>query len=172
MSICIHGLYYINRREIYRVIQKNSKYSNPVTGPVVAQREVEVKLYSSRTSALEEGEWSASCPGRTLLPGKTRYPLYRRLGGHQGRSGRAENLALTGIRSPDRPARSQSLYRLSYPAHQKNSIFRNFTVNKHKGVQKPILYFCKQKIKKFPPQNSCSMRAPQVALSFRKIPES
>ena len=23
----------------------------------------------------------------------------------------------TGIRSPDRPARSQSLYRLSYPAH-------------------------------------------------------
>jgi hypothetical protein len=29
----------------------------------------------------------------------------------------AENLASTGIRSPDRPARSQSLYRLSYPAH-------------------------------------------------------
>jgi hypothetical protein len=29
----------------------------------------------------------------------------------------AENLAPTGIRSPDRPARSQSLYRLSYPTH-------------------------------------------------------
>jgi len=28
-----------------------------------------------------------------------------------------ENLAPTGIRSPDRPARSQSLYRLNYPAH-------------------------------------------------------
>ena len=28
----------------------------------------------------------------------------------------AENLAPTGIRSPDRPARSQSLYRLSRPA--------------------------------------------------------
>ena len=28
----------------------------------------------------------------------------------------AENLAYTGIQSPDRPARSQSLYRLSYPA--------------------------------------------------------
>jgi hypothetical protein len=27
----------------------------------------------------------------------------------------AENLALTGIRSPDRPARSESPYRLSYP---------------------------------------------------------
>ena len=34
----------------------------------------------------------------------------------------AENLAPTGIRSPDRPARSQSLYRLSYPAHKENSI--------------------------------------------------
>ena len=29
----------------------------------------------------------------------------------------AENLATTGIRSPDRPAHSQSLYRLRYPAH-------------------------------------------------------
>ena len=28
----------------------------------------------------------------------------------------AENLASTGIRSPDRPARGQSLYRLRYPA--------------------------------------------------------
>jgi len=31
----------------------------------------------------------------------------------------AENLAPTGIRSPDRPARSQSLYRVRYPAHYK-----------------------------------------------------
>ena len=38
----------------------------------------------------------------------------------------AENLALTGIRSPDRPARSQSLYRLSYPAH----MFRHVEFNK------------------------------------------
>jgi hypothetical protein len=29
----------------------------------------------------------------------------------------AEYLAATGIRSPDRPARSELLYRLSYPAH-------------------------------------------------------
>ena len=51
------------------------------------------------TAALEEGEWSAARPGRTLLPGKTRYPFYRRLGGPQGRTGRAENLVPTGIRS-------------------------------------------------------------------------
>ena len=44
-------------------------------------------------------EWSAARPGRTLPPGKTRYTLYRRLGGFQGRSGRAENFFLTGIRS-------------------------------------------------------------------------
>ena len=29
-----------------------------------------------------------------------------------------ENLASAGIRSPDRPARSQSLYLLRYPAHK------------------------------------------------------
>jgi len=35
------------------------------------------------TAALEGGEWSAARPGRTLPPGKTRQPLYRRLGGPQ-----------------------------------------------------------------------------------------
>jgi len=63
------------------------------------------------------GEGSASRPGRSLHPRKTRYPLYRRLGGPQGRSGQVRKISpSTGIRSPDRPARSQSLYRLSYPA--------------------------------------------------------
>jgi len=33
------------------------------------------------TTALELGEGSESRPGRSLPPGKTRYPLYRRLGG-------------------------------------------------------------------------------------------
>ena len=51
------------------------------------------------TAALEGGEWSATRPGRTLPPGKTQYPFYRRLGGPQGRPGRAENLVPTGIRS-------------------------------------------------------------------------
>jgi len=51
------------------------------------------------TAALEGGEWSAVRPGCTLPPGKTRYPLYTRLGGPQGRSVRAENLVPTGIPS-------------------------------------------------------------------------
>jgi len=66
------------------------------------------------------GEVSDSRLDRSLPPGKTRYPLYRRLGG--GGPGPvwtgAENLVPTGIRSPDRPSRSQSLYRLSYRAHE------------------------------------------------------
>ena len=51
------------------------------------------------TAALEAGEWSAARPGRTLPPGKTRYSFYRRLGGPQGRSVRAENLVPIGILS-------------------------------------------------------------------------
>ena len=69
-------------------------------------------------TALEGGKWSAARPGRTLPPGKTRYPFYRRLGGPRGESGREENLVPTGIRSRTvQPVVSQSLYRLSYPVH-------------------------------------------------------
>jgi hypothetical protein len=71
------------------------------------------------TTALEGGEGSGSRPGHFVPPGKTRYPLYRRLGGTQGRSGQVWQISpRTGIRSPDRPARSQSLYRLRDPALQ------------------------------------------------------
>ena len=133
----------------------------------------------SLTSALDEGGWLTARHGR-FTPGKeTRYPLYRRLGGPQGRSGRVRKIfpppgfffslctssvlfcpvcpcfafcpycttnttqtsmplagfepaisagerlqthALdrsatgNGIRSPDRPSGSESLYRLSYPS--------------------------------------------------------
>jgi len=56
------------------------------------------------------GEWSAARPGHTLPPGKTRYPFYRRLGGPQGLSLRAENLVPTGIRSRTVQPVSPSLY--------------------------------------------------------------
>jgi len=48
----------------------------------------------------------------------------------------AENLASTGIRSPDRRTRSQSLYRLRYPTHSfvRTGLLQTF--NKHKSLGK------------------------------------
>ena len=54
---------------------------------------VEVQLFSFTTMALEGGEGSAPRPGRSLPPGKTRYPLYRRLGGPQGQSGQVRKIS-------------------------------------------------------------------------------
>ena len=68
------------------------------------------------TAALEGREWSAARPGRTLPPGKDPVPILQE-------AGWATRPVWTGGKSrpqwdsiPDRPARSQSLYRLSYPA--------------------------------------------------------
>ena len=48
----------------------------------------------------------------------------------------AENLAPTGIRSPDRPARSVSLYRLSYPGRRLNClIFVPFSMKNGKFLK-------------------------------------
>ena len=65
----------------------------------MVQRVGRVIALLSHDRGTRRGEWSAARPGRTLPPEKTRYPFYRRLGGSQGRSGRAENLVPTGIRS-------------------------------------------------------------------------
>jgi hypothetical protein len=69
------------------------------------------------TTALEGGEGQ---PHAVLLvtPGKDPVPIVQEAGWDPGPvwTG-AENLALTGIRSPDRPARSQTLYRLRYLAY-------------------------------------------------------
>jgi hypothetical protein len=43
----------------------------------------------------------------------------------------AENLAPIGIRSPDRQARSQSLYQLSYPLHTVVMSLCNITYRSH-----------------------------------------
>jgi hypothetical protein len=67
------------------------------------------------TSALERGGWSAPRPGR-FSPGKDPVPIVQEAGWAPGPVWTcAKNLTRTGNRSPDRPARSQSLYRLSYP---------------------------------------------------------
>jgi hypothetical protein len=48
----------------------------------------------SLTSAVDAGGWSTPRPGSFTRAKETRYPLYRRLGGSQGRSGRMQNISL------------------------------------------------------------------------------
>jgi hypothetical protein len=60
---------------------------NPLQARLWPSGGVEVWLNSSKTTALEGGEGSIARPGRTLPPRKTRYPLSRRVGGTQSRSG-------------------------------------------------------------------------------------
>ena len=64
--------------------------------------------------------WGVSfTPWPLFTPGQNLVPIVQEAGLAPGPAWTgAENLAPTGIRSPDRPAHSQSLYRLRYPAHR------------------------------------------------------
>ena len=66
-------------------------------------------------------------PRPHLTPGKDPVPIVQEAGWASGLvwTG-AENIAPTGIRSPDRPARSESLYRLRYPANKNSSLLSIF----------------------------------------------
>ena len=65
-----------------------------------------------------------------LPPGKTRYPLYKSLVGPQDRSGRVRKISPpTDTRSPDHPARSELLYRLSYPSPRVKLVFKKLDKN-------------------------------------------
>jgi len=66
----------------------------------------------SLTSALDVGGWLTPRSDR-FTPGRDTVPLVWVAWLGPGTGG--ENLAATWIRSPDRPARSESLYRLRYP---------------------------------------------------------
>ena len=84
----------------------------PCTGRKAHRGSRDIVLYSFLTTALAGVEGSASRPGKdpVTIVQETEWasgPVWTG----------AENLTPTGIRSPGRPACSQSLYRLSYPAH-------------------------------------------------------
>ena len=71
-------------------------------------------MYSSTlpsTSALDGGGWSTLRPGR-FTPGKAPVPIVQEADWTRGPVRKIS--PPPGIRSPDRPARSESLYRLSY----------------------------------------------------------
>ena len=94
------------------------------------------------TGALEGGEWSTARPGRTLPPGMARYPFYRRRGGPQGRSGRAENLVPTGIRSPDRPAHSQSYTDgATRPTLSFSLLSKNINIKSSRNIILPVVLY-------------------------------
>ena len=63
--------------------------------------------------------WGVNVTPRPLfISGKNPVPIVQEAGWAPGPVWTGtENLAFTGIRSPDRPTRSQSLYRISYPGH-------------------------------------------------------
>jgi hypothetical protein len=65
---------------------------HPITLHQEPRGGVEVRLYSFSISALGGGGWSAPHP-TVLSPEKTRYSLYRRLGGPQGRSGHVQKIS-------------------------------------------------------------------------------
>ena len=76
-------------------------------------------------------EWKVSVTPRPLFtPGKDPVLIVQEAGWAPGPvwTG-AENLTPTGIRSSDRPARSQSLYRLSYPSHNALCMFEKYQSN-------------------------------------------
>jgi len=68
------------------------------------------------TAALEGGEWSAAHPG-CFTPGKEPVPILQEAGWAPGPARTGGKYRPHRDSIPDRPARSQSLYRLSYPAH-------------------------------------------------------
>jgi len=76
-----------------------------------------------------------------LPPVKTRYLLYRGLGGPQNLSGGAEKLVPTGIRYPDRPAHSESLYPLRYAGSPKRFIRHWNTCNSKVTLKKKNFFW-------------------------------
>ena len=86
----------------------------PITGHECPEGQ-QMYLYSSLNLGAVWGGWSAPRWGR-FTPGKDPIPIVQEAGWAPGSVWTdAENLTPTGIRSPDRPARSESLYRLHYP---------------------------------------------------------
>ena len=102
-----------------RIVHSAGKVKGKITlrtGPEEKKKKYNSTL--SLTSALDASGWSTPRPCRFTAGKESQYPLYRRLNESKGRCGRVRKISSrTDIRFPDLPARSESLYRLSYPAH-------------------------------------------------------
>ena len=74
-------------------------------------------------------------PRPHFTTGKDPLPILQEAGWAPGPVWTGGILVLTGIRSPDRPARSQSLYLLSYPAHTSTTTTK-IVINKESSEKK------------------------------------
>jgi len=97
------------------VITKGKGKVHPRTGHEGPEGEYRYSSTVSLTSVLGGCGWSAPRPDR-FTPGKDPVLMVLEGGWAPGPAwADAENLAFTGIRSPDRPALNESLYRLGCP---------------------------------------------------------
>ena len=104
-----------------RAVTFHPNKSHPIR-PRRPRRGVEVELYSFFNLGARWGRCSRPLPGR-LTPGEDPVPIG--LGGPHSRSGRVRKISPpTGIRSPDRPARSESLSRPLITIRQNIKNFR------------------------------------------------
>ena len=110
----------LNHNSLFKEKVKCSKV-HPCTGTEARVRTTHRGSIGLALLFLDHGTrrgWVVSSTHRPLFtPGKDPLPIVQEAGwAPEPVWTGAENLAPTGIRSPDRPARSQSLYRLSYRA--------------------------------------------------------
>jgi hypothetical protein len=107
MCVCVNL-----RSTSFHIIIGHNPTKRP-RGPKKGSRCIVVLFFYPRLYVGVGGQRHATA---ALPSGSIRYPLCRRLGGSQGRSKRVWKISpSTGNQSPDRPARSESLYRLTYP---------------------------------------------------------
>ena len=108
-------------------------------GPEVEQR---YSFTLCLTSALDRGGWSTPRPGR-FTSGKDPVSVVWEARWAPGRFWAGEeNLAPTGIRSPDRRTRSESLYLLRYPGTRVSIVTpSNEVIHKYPRVPDPVKKF-------------------------------
>jgi hypothetical protein len=112
------GEKYMMSRFIFVLFAKYYLFSSSYNLPWRLRGECRYSSTLSLTSALD-GEWVVSATPRPLhLRENTRYPLFIRLSEPQGRSGRRGKLRPIGVRVPNRPTHSKSLYWLRYSGPQ------------------------------------------------------
>jgi hypothetical protein len=135
--LCIPCIYH----EFWVIFTKGKDKGSPYNRAWVSKRGSRGIALPVREPRHEEGMgWLAPRPGRFTPGERDPVPIVQEAGWAPGPVWTcAKNLAHTGIRSPDRPARTESLWRLSYRGPSFISCRRNYQ-NNNCGVQFPISY--------------------------------